>query len=81
MSAHFTVQCENTSTFYINPVNQLNDPQLIEEKNEPGNLSIFPECVPHYTTEHLSDTPRITVAMDIRTFNPPKDSTGIWIEL
>lgn len=81
LSAHFTVQCENTSTFYINPVNQLNDPQLIEEKNKPGNLSIFPECVPHYTTEHLSDTPRITVAMDIRTFNPPKDSTGLWIEL
>ena len=26
--------------------------QLIERKNEPGTLTIFPECVPHYTTKH-----------------------------
>ena len=80
LSAHFTVQCNDTSTVYINPVNQLNAPQIIEEKNKPGNLTIFPMYVPHYTTEHLSDTPRITIAMDVRFFEPDNDG-GEWIEL
>ena len=80
LSAHFTVQCNDTSTVYINPVNQLNDPQIIEEKNKPGNLTIFPMYVPHYTTEHLSDTPRTTIAMDVRFFEPDNDG-GEWIEL
>ena len=80
LSAHFTVQCNDTSTVYINPVNQLNDPQIIEEKNKPGNLTIFPMYVPHYTTEHLSDTPRITIAMDVRFFEPDNDG-GEWVEL
>ena len=80
LSAHFTVQCNDTSTVYINPVNQLNDPQIIEEKNKPGNLTIFPMYVPHYTTEHLSDTPRITIAMDVRFFKPEGEG-GEWVEL
>ena len=80
LSAHFTVQCDNTSTVYINPVNQLNDPQIFEEKNEIGNLTIFPSYVPHYTTEHLSDTPRITIAMDVRFFKPEGEG-GVWVEL
>ena len=80
LSAHFTVQCDNTSTVYINPVNQLNDPQIFEEKNEIGNLRIFPSYVPHYTTEHLFDTPRITIAMDVRFFKPDGDG-GKWVEL
>ena len=33
LSAHFTVQCDDTSRVYIYPVNLLNDPQIIEEKN------------------------------------------------
>ena len=70
LSAHFIVQCEDTSTVYMNPVNQLNDPYLIERKNEPGTLTIFPECVPHYTTKHRSFKPRITIAMDMRTIKP-----------
>lgn len=80
LSAHFTVQCDNTSTVYINPVDQLNDPQFFEEKNEIGNLTIFPSYVPHYTTEHLSDTPRITIAMDVRFFKPEGEG-GEWVEL
>ena len=80
LSAHFTVQCDNTSTVYINPVDQLNDPQIFEEKNEIGNLTIFPSYVPHYTTEHLSDTPRITIAMDVRFFKPEGEG-GEWVEL
>ena len=70
LSAHFTIQCDDTSTMYMNPVNQLNDPYIIEEKNKPGNFTIFPEYIPHFTTKHLSDIPRITMAMDIRTIKP-----------
>ena len=65
LSSNFTVQAQNTSTCYINPINVLNDPEIFEEKNIPGTLSIFPSYVPHYTTRHYSFTPRITIAMDI----------------
>ena len=78
LSAHFTIQCDNTSTMYMNPVNQLNDPFIIERKNKPGNFTIFPEYIPHFTTKHLSDVPRITMAMDIRTIQPDGDN---WIKL
>ena len=78
LSAHFTIQCDNTSTMYMNPVNQLNDPYIIERKNKPGNFTIFPEYIPHFTTKHLSDVPRITMAMDIRTIQPDGDN---WIKL
>ena len=78
LSAHFTIQCDDTSTMYMNPVNQLNDPYIIERKNKPGNFTIFPEYIPHFTTKHLSDVPRITMAMDIRTIQPDGDN---WIKL
>ena len=65
LSAHFTVQCKNTSTCYMVPADQLNYPQTVEEENEPGVLTIFPSYIPHYTTPHYSFTPRITLALDI----------------
>ena len=65
LSAHFTVQADNTSTCYMNPINVLNDPEIISEENVPGVFSIFPSYVPHYTTRHYSFKPRITIAMDI----------------
>lgn len=69
LSAHFTLQCEKTSTCYINPLNQINDPEIIMEKNFPGQFTLFPSFLPHYTTRHFSFTPRITMAMDIVTQN------------
>ena len=65
LSAHFTVQCNDTSTCYINPINTLNEPEIYEEKNKAGSFSIFPSYIPHYTTRHYSFKPRITIAMDI----------------
>ena len=65
LSAHFTVQAHNTSTCYMNPINQINDPETIKEENIPGQFTIFPSYVPHYTTRHYSFKPRITIAMDI----------------
>ena len=69
LSAHFTVQAHNTSTCYINPVNQINAPETIKEENIPGRFTIFPSYVPHYTTRNYSLKPRITIAMDIKTEN------------
>ena len=65
LSGHLNIQCENTSTFYMNPVDQLNDPQVQEIKNEVGEISLFPTCMPHYTNEHQGFKERITIAFDI----------------
>ena len=65
LSGHYTVQCNNTSTVYISPENQINDPYEINVENKPGSMTIFPSYVPHYTTRHYSFTPRITIAFDI----------------
>jgi hypothetical protein len=65
LSGHYTVQCNDTSTVYISPENQINDPYEINVENKPGLMTIFPSYVPHYTTRHYSFTPRITIAFDI----------------
>ena len=78
LSGHYCVQAEDTSTCYINPVNVINDPFIIERKNNPGTFTIFPSYVPHYTTRHYSFKPRITLAMDILL---DKEIADNWIEL
>ena len=65
LSGHVTIQCENTSTYYINPVNQLNEPEVKELKNVPGEITLFPSCMPHYTSLHQGLKERITIAFDI----------------
>ena len=65
LSGHVTVQCENTSTYYVNPVNQLNEPEVKQIKNVPGEITLFPTCVPHYTDLHNAPTERITIAFDL----------------
>lgn len=68
LSGHFNVQVGNTSTCYLTPVNQINDPEIIDIKNEVGSMTIFPSYISHYTTPHNSFTPRITIAFDINPF-------------
>tara|TARA_Y100000815_G_C13341794_1_gene500265 strand:+ start:1814 stop:2467 length:654 start_codon:yes stop_codon:yes gene_type:complete len=65
LSGHVTIQCDNTSTYYINPVNQLNEPEVKQIKNVPGEITLFPTCVPHYTDLHNAPTERITIAFDL----------------
>ena len=77
LSAHFTIQAKDTSTCYITPANQINDPYIITHENKAGMLTIFPSYIPHYTTRHYSLEPRITLAMDIVTEN----WNGNWILL
>jgi hypothetical protein len=65
LSGHIPLKCEDTSTVYINPVNQINEPEIHSIPNEVGVLTLFPSCVPHYTTKHIASTERITLAFDL----------------
>ena len=65
LGGHITVQCNDTSTVYINPINTLNDPQQYFSKNVVGQFTIFQNNIPHYTTPHHGDKERISIAFDI----------------
>lgn len=65
LSGHVSVQCSGTSTVYLEPLNTLNQVIIHDSPNEVGKLSIFQQSIPHYTTTHNADIPRITVAFDI----------------
>jgi hypothetical protein len=67
LGGHVTVQCEDTSTVYINPINQINDPEIYVSYNRIGKITLFQHNIPHYTTPHHSTTnsERITLAFDI----------------
>jgi len=72
---------EKTSkTIYINPIIHISEKEILEKidyfgdnhlpwvyasKNNVGNLTIFPSYVPHFTTQHTSDTERITLGFEI----------------
>ena len=49
----------------MSPINQLNDPDLIDNKNKDGDMTLFPSYIFHYTTPHYSFKPRITIAFDL----------------
>ena len=74
LGGHICVQCDDTSTHYINPINQINDPMTYESKNDVGKVSIFPNNIPHYTDIQKSDKERITIAFDLMIENPNKDN-------
>jgi len=65
LGGHVSIQCKDTSTVYINPVNQLNDPEIFDSPNAIGKFTIFQNCIPHYTTVHVADQERITIAFDL----------------
>jgi len=65
LGGHICVQVENTHTNYINPVNQINDPEIYYSKNEVGKITLFQNCIPHFTDVHNSNKERITIAFDL----------------
>jgi len=65
LSGHFNVQTENTSTIYMSPINQLNDPDVIAIENKENEMTLFPSYIFHYTTPHYSQKERITIAFDL----------------
>ena len=78
LGGHLCVQCDQTSTHYINPINQINDPEIYSSKNETGKITFFPNNIPHYTDIQNSDNERITIAFDLAIHKP---NTGNWIKL
>ena len=68
LSGHFNVQVDDTSTVYMSPINQLNDPDVIDIKNRVGDLTLFPSYIFHRTTPHYSLKPRITIAFDLNLY-------------
>lgn len=65
LGGHICVQCEDTNTNYINPVNQINNPKVYESKNKVGKITLFQNCIPHYTDMHKGEEERITIAFDL----------------
>jgi len=64
LGGHICVQTEGTSTHYINPINQINDPEIYTSKNEIGKITLFQSNIPHYT-DKVSKGERITIAFDL----------------
>jgi len=74
LGGHFCVQCNNTSTYYINPINQLCDPETYKSKNEVGKLTLFQNFIPHYTDKHKGYDERITIAFNLSLIKRSKMS-------
>jgi len=77
LGGHFCVQCNNTSTYYINPINQLCDPETYPSKNKVGKLTLFQNFIPHYTDKHNGSSERITIAFDLSLIKKEKRSIKI----
>jgi hypothetical protein len=65
LGGNLVISCNNTSTVFVNPINQINEPVGYESINEPGKLTLFQNCIPHYTTMHTGPNERITIAFDL----------------
>lgn len=65
LGGNLMIQCKDTSTIFINPADTFNEREEYYSNNEVGKITIFPDYVPHYTTKHLSNTPRIGIAFDL----------------
>tara|TARA_B100001939_G_scaffold12950_1_gene11237 strand:+ start:2721 stop:3386 length:666 start_codon:yes stop_codon:yes gene_type:complete len=67
LGGHFTVTAGNTCTVYVNPMDDIG--QVYQAENVPGKLTLFPNYIPHYTSIHQEDFPRITIAFDLTTLD------------
>ena len=65
LGGHLCVQVNNTHTHYMTSMNQINNPEIYSSKNEVGKLTLFQNCIPHFTDTHNDDKERITLAFDI----------------
>lgn len=65
LSGHITVQCNNTSTIYINPFTYGADTIEVPKLNIPGKVTFFTSNIPHYTDVHIGKKERISIAFDI----------------
>ena len=63
LTGHICVNVNNTSTYYESPY--FKKPH--EVPNIPGQITLFPGWMGHYTDEVKEDFERVTIAFDIRT--------------
>jgi hypothetical protein len=77
LSGHLCVKVKNTSTKYIISQNQINDPEIYSSKNKVGKITIFQNCMPHFTDIHNSEEERITIAFDFIINNKYNDNNLI----
>ena len=77
LGGHICVKCNNTSTHYINPINQINDPEKYSSKNEVGKITLFQNCIPHYTDINDKEE-RITIAFDLEISKGPENEIQLY---
>jgi hypothetical protein len=65
LGGHVCIQCDGTSTYYINPINQINEPEIHSSKNEIGKITLFQNNIPHFTDTQSTENERITLAFDL----------------
>jgi hypothetical protein len=65
LGGHVTIQTEESFTGYINPINQINEPEIYYSQNEIGKLTFFQANIPHFTSKYQGKGERITIAFDI----------------
>ena len=65
LGGHLCVQVKDTCTYYMTSMNQVNNPEIYSSENEIGKLTLFQNCVPHFTDIHNDDKERITLAFDL----------------
>ena len=78
LGGHICIKCNNTATHYINPQNQINEPSTFRSPNKVGKITLFQNCIPHYTDIHISDEERITIAFDLNIINLTKNQIQLY---
>ena len=88
LSGNFMISCEDTMTVYVNPyevasmkqlLNRIDQGESFESGNlypsinVPGMLTLFPNYVPHFTSVHEGDSPRISLAFELTPFENRDD--------
>ena len=68
LGGHITVKTTKTSTYYMNPVDQINFPQVHQSENKSGKITLFQNCLPHYTDVYNGSTERISIAFDLSLY-------------
>ena len=69
LSGHICIQTTNTNTYYLEPYHK----ERFILKNNPGNITLFPSWVEHFTDKVLDDNERITIAFDLRNTDSMQD--------
>tara|TARA_R100000742_G_C4232180_1_gene53523 strand:- start:45 stop:719 length:675 start_codon:yes stop_codon:yes gene_type:complete len=69
LSGHICIQTKDTNTYYLEPYYK----EMFSLKNIPGNITLFPSWVEHFTDEVLNDNERITIAFDLRNTDSMQD--------